>query len=168
MRIPALALLACSLFARDQLSNRRAPGFSLPDAQFTRYDLQDYRGKWLLLDFTQTSCPFCKQLARILEDVKRNHGDRAAILQIVLPPDDTAKVAAYIADQRITVPVVFDQGQMAASYFNATPKNPTFDTPHLFIINPKGTIVADLSHEDPDLLDPVRLQTLLARLMKTR
>ena len=39
------------------LSGRRAPGFSLVDSDFVHHDAQDYRGKILLLDIMQTSCP---------------------------------------------------------------------------------------------------------------
>ena len=32
---------------------------------------------------------------------------------------------------------------MAISYFKSTPTNSSFDTPHLFAINPQGLIVKD-------------------------
>ncbi len=35
---------------------------------------------------------------------------------------------------------------MAASYFKASPTNPGFDTPHLFVIDPAGLIVRDFGH----------------------
>jgi hypothetical protein len=40
---------------------------------------------------------------------------------------------------------VYDSGQVAISYFKATPQNPAFDTPHLFAISPMGLIVKDWS-----------------------
>ena len=47
-------------------SNRRAPGFSLPDSAFEQHDPQDYRGKVLLVDVMLTTCPICNQLADTL------------------------------------------------------------------------------------------------------
>jgi peroxiredoxin len=167
MRFPAF-LLAAALCFGGQLSGRRAPGFSLPDSSFKRYDLQDYRGKWVLIDFTLTSCPHCKELAKTLESVKAKYGGAVQILQVVLPPDTTATVAGYIAEHGITVPVLFDQGQMAASYFQATPQKPTFDTPHLFIIDPQGTIVQDYGHTDEEKLEaPLLMKELDELLMKS-
>lgn len=148
--IVALALTAASAaFAQGTYSNRRAPGFSLPDTNFKRYDLQDYRGKWLLIDFMRTDCPHCKGLTKMLEKAKLRYGQKVAILKIVIaPPETQATVAKYIAENKVTSPMVFDQGQVAASYFNATPQRASFDTPHLFVINPAGHIVKDFGHSD--------------------
>jgi len=61
-------LLACSasLMAAGELSGRRAPGFSLMDMNFKQYDSQDYRGKILLIDIMQTTCPHCAMFSSIL------------------------------------------------------------------------------------------------------
>jgi peroxiredoxin len=132
--------------AAGQLSGRRAPGFSLPDSSFHRYDLQDFRGKWLLLDFLESHCPHCRVLAKMLEQVKAHYGAKVAILEIVLAPPETMQtVAEYVKDSKVTSPVLYDQGQVAASYFNATPEHNSYDTPHLFIIDPNGMIVKDFS-----------------------
>ena len=49
----------------------------------------------------------------------------------------------YVAENKITSAFLFDQGQVAVTYFRATPQNPAFDTPHLFAIDPNGMIVRD-------------------------
>ena len=74
----AHARASCS--ASGELSNRRAPGFALPDPDYTHfYDLQDYRGKVVLIDFMSTTCPHCLLLTTTLEKVKekvrRQSGD---------------------------------------------------------------------------------------------
>ncbi len=147
--LAALTLTAAFASAQGYYSNRRAPGFSLPDSNFKRYDLQDYRGKWLLIDFMRTDCPHCKSLTKVLEKAKLKYGAKMSVLKICLtPPDTQATVAKYIAENKVTSPMVFDMGQVAASYFNATPQKPSFDTPHLFIIDPNGKIVEDFGHSD--------------------
>lgn len=144
MRSAAILVLTAVLaFGANELSGRRAPGFSLPDSTFKRYDLQDYRGKWVLIDFMNTNCAHCLDVSKLLENVKQKYGDRVAILSVVLPPDTFDTVGEYVKTNKITVPMIFDQGQMAASYFNATPQNSHFDTPHVFIIDPNGMIVRD-------------------------
>src|SRR4051812_10169123 len=118
----AIFLIAALSVSAQGLSNRRAPSFSLPDAKLQQHDLLDYRGTWLLLDFMETNCPRCKELSVKLEDAKKKYGTKVAILSIVLtPPETQATVAKYIAETKMTSPIVFDSSQVAISYFKATP-----------------------------------------------
>src|SRR5580658_3660821 len=119
-----LLLLASglALAGSGELSNRRAPGFSLPDPSYQHfYDLQDYAGKVVLIDIMTTRCPHCLLLSTTLEQVKARYGDKVAILEVVLPPDNQDTVSKFIATNNVTVPVICDMGQMTASYFKATP-----------------------------------------------
>ena len=141
-----IALSAGCSLAAGELSNRRAPGFSLPDSNFKQYDPQDYRGKLLLIEIMQTSCPHCARFSAILEEVRSKYGAKVAILSIVNPPDNQATVAKYIADHNIKVPILFDCGQAAASYVRATPQNPSLSIPHVFLIDPEGVIRKDFRY----------------------
>ena len=167
LKVFAVALLAFAASAQGLYSNRRAPSFSLPDTNFKRYDLLDYRGKWLLIDFMRTDCPHCKSLTAVLEQAKQRYGAKIAVLKIVIaPPETQTTVGRYVAENKVTSPIVFDMGQVAASYFNATPQKSSFDTPHLFIINPAGTIVQDYGHSDQnhDILEGVGLFKVLDQI----
>ncbi len=148
MRCLAVFLLSTvvSLAANEQ-AGRRAPGFALPDPEYKRfYDLQDYKGKVLLIDIMTTSCPHCMLLSTTLEQVKERYGDQVAVLSVVLPPDNQETVAKYISKNRITVPIVCDMGQMTVSYLNAKPDQAHMDVPHLFIIDQKGIIRNDFQY----------------------
>lgn len=129
-----------------ELSGRRAPGFSLPDSNFRQYDLQDYRGKVVVLEIMQTNCPHCRDFAKVLEKVKQRYGDRVAVLAIVNPPDTQATVAKYAKETGSTVPVLFDCGQVAASYLKVTPARPSFNVPHVFLIDAEGMIRNDFGY----------------------
>jgi peroxiredoxin len=145
-----LAAMVC-LFGSNELANRRAPGFALPDLDYKHfYDLQDYRGKVLLIDFMNTNCPHCMLLTTTLEKVKEKYGDKVGILSVVLPPETASTVANYISKNRVTIPIVFDQGQMTVSYFNARPDQAHIDVPHLFVIDKNGMIRADYSYNEGD------------------
>jgi peroxiredoxin len=140
----AIFLAAALTLSAQGLINRRAPSFSLPDSALQQHDILDYRGAWLLLDFTETSPAKCKELSIKLEAVKKKYGSKVAVLSIVLaPPETQATVAKYVAETKMTTPVLFDSSQVAIAYFKATPQNPSFDSPHLFAINPSGLIVKD-------------------------
>jgi peroxiredoxin len=149
MRTLATLLLAAvvttSAIHAQALSGRRAPSFSLPDSSLKQHDILDYRGRWLFIDFMLTNCPHCATLSRQLEIFKGKHAGQMTVLSIVLPPDNLQTVAKYISDNKVTSPILFDCSNVGQSYFNATPQHPSFDTPHLFAIDPKGTIVKDWS-----------------------
>ena len=144
-------LMASVLCASGELSNRRAPGFALPDPEYKHfYDLQDYRGKVVLIDIMTTSCPHCILLSSTLEKAKEKYGDKLAILSVVLPPDNQQTVAKYKEVNHVTVPIVCDMGQMTISYLNAKPGQAHLDVPHLFIIDKQGTIRNDFAYTEQD------------------
>jgi peroxiredoxin len=141
-----LLLCALSLQGAGDLSNRRAPGFSLPDVNLRQHDLADYRGKVVLIEIMQTNCPHCQVFGKILEEAKAKYGDKVAILSVVNPPDNQASVTRYVRDTKSTIPILFDCGQMAASYLKVTPANPAINVPHLFIIDGNGMIRNDFGY----------------------
>ena len=144
-RLVLLFLSAALMMTGQGLSGRRAPSFALPDSALKAHDILDYRGRWLLIEFIKVDCPHCKMLTQSLDQLKPKLGAKAAVLAIVVPPDNVATVSKYLAETKTTTPILFDSGQTAMWYFNATPAHPSFDAPHLFAINPQGTIVRDWS-----------------------
>ncbi len=143
-----LTLLASAavLCASGELSGRRAPGFSLPDVRTRQHDLQEYRGKIVVLDIMQSKCPHCGRLADILEKLHRKYGEKVAVLSIVNPPDTQTTVAHFMVEHGITTPVLFDCGQVSISYLEATPQHPSVDVPHLFLIDGQGMIRNDFGY----------------------
>lgn len=150
MRVLTILLAGVCLLATAQEASRRAPGFALPDPEYKHfYDLQDYRGKVVLIDIMSTTCPHCMLTSTTLEQVKKKYGDKVGILSVVLPPDNQSTVANYIAKNRITTPIVCDMGQMTISYVQARPgQAPHLDVPRLFLIDKNGMIRGDYSYTD--------------------
>jgi peroxiredoxin len=150
MRFPALLLLSavCAL-GSGELSGRRAPGFSLPDSTTKQFDPQDYRGKLLLIEFMQTDCLHCQKFSAVLEQAKTKYGAKLGILSIVNPPSDAKAVAGFVAQFKVTTPILFDCGQVAYSYIK--PTTPTVNIPHLFLIDGDGMIRNDFAFSDATL-----------------
>jgi peroxiredoxin len=138
----ALLLGFASLGAAGELVGQRAPGFALPDLAGKFYDPADYRGKLLLVDFMQVTCPHCATFAKILEKAKAKYGDRIAVLSVVNPPSDKAGVSKFLQDHKITSPILFDCGQVAYSYIR--PKSTSISIPHVFFIDGEGVIRNDI------------------------
>jgi peroxiredoxin len=96
-------LLATTLLmgARKSRSGRRASGFSLPDSDARRHDLQDHLGKWVLIDFMKTDRPRCAELTKTLEQVKAKYGANAEEFSVVIaPPDNINTVGRFVRDQQ--------------------------------------------------------------------
>jgi len=123
---------------------RRAPGFSLPDVRTEEHDLQEYRGRIVLLDFMRTECPHCGPFAKLLEEVKAFYGGKVVVLAIVMPPDDQPKVADFVTKAKITYPMLFDCGQVAYSYILPDAMHGgAVTTPHVYLIDSNGIIRGD-------------------------
>lgn len=137
-------LLTAYAFASGELSNRRAPGFSLPDSSARQYDPQDFRGKILIVEFMQTDCLHCQKFSAILEQAKARYGAKLGILSIVNPPSDAKGVAGFVAQFKATSPILFDCGQVAYSYIK--PKSNSVSIPHIFLIDAEGMIRNDFAY----------------------
>src|ERR1700729_3611055 len=106
MRTFIATLLCGALTLTGQgLAGRRAPSFSLPDSNNIQHDILDYRGKWLVMTYTTSngSCPHCAPLAKALEPLQT----KVAVLNVMLPPENYTSAAKFIADNKITSPIVF-------------------------------------------------------------
>ena len=113
-KIVATLLCGVALFAAGPL--RRAPGFCLIDTSGQWQDLADYRGKIVLVEFMQTTCPHCATFSTVLNGLKLKYGDRLAILSIANPPDNPQTMMQFVTGHKLTYPLLLDQGQVAASY----------------------------------------------------
>jgi peroxiredoxin len=163
MRLPVLVLItALVLFADGEYSNRRAPGFSLADSHFQQHDPQDYKGKVLIVEFMQTTCPICMRLTDNLLKVKAKYGDKIGILSITTLPDNYQTADKFAAEHKVPWPILFDSGQVMMSYLKVTPANPKVNFPHLFIIDGTGTIRDDFEGAD----DAAAISAEIDKLLK--
>ena len=148
MKLAVICFLAFSLSVSAQTTfGRRAPGFSLTDMQDKQHDMQDYRGKVVLVDFMRTDCPKCKIATGVLEQVKAKYGDKVQVLTIVPlnGVDNPQTVSRYIAENKVTSPMMFDCGQVTASYLQITPKNPQAHFPHVTVVDKNGMIRREMT-----------------------
>ncbi len=163
----ALTLLLLSVFAitAGDLSNRRAPGFSLPDVELAQHDLYDLRGKVVLLEVMKTDCPLCGAMADVLEQMKQKYGAKLAVLSIALPPDNQITVRNFVGRHKLTYPILFDCGQVTSSYLKVSPARPRIELPHLFVIDREGMIREDWGSENA-VRTPAELSVEIDKLLK--
>lgn len=137
-KLPILLTCAFALLAAD--GPRRAPGFALFDSRMEVFDLYDYRGKVVLLEFMETTCPHCVSFANVLHDVEAKYGKKVQILSVVeAAKDNSGSVAKYVNEHKVDYPILFDAGQMAFSYV----RGQSLEFPHVYLIDANGYIHKD-------------------------
>jgi len=128
------------------------------------YDLADYWGKIVILEFMQTNCPHCSAAADTLRAVEQQYGSKIQIVAVV--SSQTEKdytVASYIQGHSVDYPVLFDSGQMMFSYV----RDPKIVFPHIYVIDGRGYIRFDYSYDvtTRDVFEGKGLNSAIDRLL---
>src|SRR5215471_250121 len=130
------AALLCAAAIHAQWAPKRAPGFCLSDTTGQWRDLADYRGKVVLVEFMQTTCPHCAAFTDTLSALQKKYGDKLQILAIALPQDTPQTMMKYAAGHKLTYPLLFDMGQVTASYVRAQDMN----FPTVYLVDGDGML----------------------------
>ncbi len=90
-----------------------AGSFSFEDLQGNRQRLQDYRGKWVLVNFWATWCPPC--LEEIPDLIALHEAHRKSDLVVIGVALDSTKesVVEFVAKRKISYPIVFGNYDLA-------------------------------------------------------
>ena len=132
-----LTLFFCAAALLSAQATGRAPGFCLSDTNGQFRDLQDYRGKVVVIEFMQTTCPHCAEFTKVLGGLAKKYGDKLQVLSVALPQDTMPGLIQFVKGHGVTWPHLFDMGQMAFSYLRA----PSISFPTVFLIDGNGMIV---------------------------
>ena len=141
----AAAVLLCAAVATAQ-PPKRAPGFCLADTTGQWRDLYDYRGKVVVVEFMQTTCPHCAAFVPVLDGVAKKYAGKVQILSVALPvePPKTGQdymvlqksLLDFVSANKLSYPLLLDIGQVAASYV----RSPNLAFPHLYLVDGAGMI----------------------------
>jgi len=131
----------------------KAPEFALKDQHGRMHKLADYKGKVVVLEWFNETCPYCKQvwdsglIGQLNVDLKNlcQNSDSQALPSVVYlainstanrPAKDVLKSGAeFIEEARLQIPMLLDyDGKVGKSYGART-------TPHMFVIDPDGILV---------------------------
>ena len=84
------------------------------------------------------------------------------------PPDNQKSVLRYLQSNNTNQLVLFDCGQVAAAYLKITPENPSFDTPHFFVIDQQGWIQDDYGHNalNTNIFEGEELDNIIDRYLE--
>lgn len=94
-----------------------APSFALKAIDGTTYSLEQLRGKYVVIHFAATWCPFCNAEAPYLQELSKNYRDKGVEVFIVDVKEDKALVEKSFARFNFSFPVLLDEdGAISTKY----------------------------------------------------
>jgi len=108
MRILFLVALALSAGAAS------AEAFVFKDMQGHEQRLQDYRGKWVLVNFWATWCPPCLEEIPDLISLSEAHKNKDLVVIGVALDSTKESVVEFVAKKKVSYPVVVGDYDLAA------------------------------------------------------
>ncbi len=94
-----------------------APLFSLPGVDGKTYSLADAAGKYVVIHFATTWCPFCNAEAPHLQKLYEEYGKKGVAVYIVDVKEEQAQVDKLVDKFGLTFPVLMDtDGAVSTQY----------------------------------------------------
>jgi peroxiredoxin len=98
-----------------------APDFTLQNEQAQTLQLAQFRGKPVLLNFFNSTCPWCQtEMPRLAQIYRRLNDDKevdVAILGIVVGQDTPHSAAQFAAEKQLDFPIAVDaEGTVRSAY----------------------------------------------------
>ena len=138
-----------------KIGDRIPPGIEFTQVlqyEEDRLRLEDFKGKYLILEFWSPSCTGSIASLPVLDRINQKYGDRIQVLPMSIFPESriAATVEGYKSLQTLSLPLIADAAAMRTYFPHST-------IPHLVILDPDGVVVAitgmeDLTEENLDLL----------------
>lgn len=141
MKLIIAFLFSFNLYAADL--GKPAPTFNLDGTK--KVDLSKYKGKYVVLEWYNDGCPFVRKHydSNNMQKLQKKYGDKVAWLSINSSApgkqghlaDASAAKAMYNKEKMAAEALLLDVGGKTGMAYEAK------TTPHMYIIDPKGTLV---------------------------
>ena len=127
--------ISLALIAVLWVSAATAEGFTLQDSKGKTHRLQDYKGKWVLVNFWATWCPPCLEE---MPDLQKLHEKRKDLVVIGIAMDykDPQYVLSFAEDLLVTFPIVLGDPKIAAQIGKLQ------GLPTTYLYSPQGKLAA--------------------------
>jgi len=159
-RFVVAAFLAASLFplaAHAVRVGESAPDFTGTDSNGKSHKLSEYRGKYVVLEWTNSGCPFTKKHydSGNMQALQKEWTGKGVVWLTVLsshPGGDgymtPEKENAYLEKEKAApTAVLLDTSGAIGHQYNAK------TTPHMFVVDPQGKLVYDGAIDDKPTTD---------------
>lgn len=157
------SLLANNAFAKETKVGESAPDFALTDTHNSEHTLLEYKGKFIVLEWTNPDCPFVKKHygSGNMQSLQKEYTAKG-VIWLSINSSAPGKQGNYPADklneimrQRKSVPTALlldSDGEIGKMYGAKT-------TPHIFIVDPKGILIYEGAIDDKATPDPNDIKT---------
>jgi peroxiredoxin len=125
---------AISKIAADN-ERREQADFTLAELGGKTWTLKEQRGKVVLLNFWATWCPPCRKEMPDLETLHQQFKDQGLVI-LAISDEDAGKVKPFIAQQKVTYPILLDPGRKVNELFQIE------GIPKTFVYDRNGKLVA--------------------------
>src|ERR1700676_560472 len=125
---------AISKIAADN-ERREQADFTLAELGGKTWTLKEQRGKVVLLNFWATWCPPCRKEMPDLETLYQQFKDQGLVI-LAISDEDASKVQPFIAQQKVTYPILLDPGRKVNELFQIE------GIPKTFVYDRNGKLVA--------------------------
>ena len=109
--------------------------FTLAELGGKTWTLKEQRGKVVVLNFWATWCPPCRKEMPDLERLYREFKDQGLVI-LAISDEDAGKVRPFIAEQKVTYPILLDPGRKVNELFQIE------GIPKTFVYDRNGKLVA--------------------------
>jgi peroxiredoxin len=116
-------------------ARRDQADFTLADLDGKPWTLKEQRGKVVLLNFWATWCPPCRKEMPDLEKLYQQFKDQGLVI-LAISDEDASKVRPFIAQQKVTYPILLDPGRKVNGLFQIQ------GIPKTFVYDRNGKLVA--------------------------
>jgi len=94
-----------------------APSFKLPGLDEKMYSLEQFRGKYVVIHFATTWCPFCNAEAPYLEQLYKDYKQKGVQVVIIDVKESKELVSKLSQKFNFTFPILLDEdGAISTSY----------------------------------------------------
>jgi peroxiredoxin len=130
---PQFAAALAKMKADDE--RRENADFTLKELNGQSWTLKEQRGKVVVLNFWATWCPPCRKEMPDLESLYQQFKNQGLVI-LAISDEDAAKVKPFIAERKISYPVLLDPGRMVNELFQIQ------GIPKTFVYDRSGKLVA--------------------------
>lgn len=117
-------------------TDAKAVDYVLPDTNGQQQSLEQYKGKWLVVNYWATWCGTCMKELPELVDFHENNKLDAVVVGVNFESIERKRLTEFVADRSIPYKV------LTTEPVKNTPLGPVPALPTTYIINPEGKVVA--------------------------
>ncbi len=133
------AMLSSFTGSTEQWMDKQAPGFVQPDVNGKTLSLEDFKGKYVLVDFWASWCTPCRVEIPELKSVYEKYKDKNFTILSISLDKDKEKWMSALTHEQMTWPQLSD---LKGDQNSAAKAYKVLGIPANFLIDPNGKIIA--------------------------